>query len=173
MFLHGDVSNIFYLIRSILLFTFRIWDQYTSTDEQESDQILYLPNVLSQDQRAKDAGKDRLGKLDDKESGKFSMLDNTKPYAIADDRGDADVDHDQKRGVWFEMHVTAHSKTEDKQNETTEKLWDTCWSDRWYFHEHLFADHVGKDRTKRSAENQKVAQSKGESLGADIQNNNT
>ena len=99
MFLHGDVSNIFYLIRSILFFTFRIWDQYTSTDEQESDQILYPPNVLTQNQSAKDAGKNGLGKLDDKELGKLPILNNTKPYTVADDGRNADIDHDQCRTI--------------------------------------------------------------------------
>ena len=95
MFLHGDVSNIFCLNRGVLFFTFHIWDPYASTDEQEGDKILYLPNVLTQNQRAENTGKDGLGKLDDKELWKLTALDDSKPYAIADDGGTTDIGHDQ------------------------------------------------------------------------------
>ena len=61
------MSNVFCLNRGVLFFTFHIWDPYASTDEQEGDKILYLPNVLTQNQSAKDAGKNGLGKLDDKD----------------------------------------------------------------------------------------------------------
>ena len=85
----------FCLNRGVLFFTFHIWDPYASTDEQEGDKILYLPNVLTQNQRAENTGKDGLGKLDDKELWKLTALDDPEPNAVADDGGTTDIGHDQ------------------------------------------------------------------------------
>ena len=68
-----------------IIFFRQTWNTDPPTDQEERNEILWLPDIFIQKDRAEDAGEHGFGKFDDEQFWKLAVFDDPKPDAIADD----------------------------------------------------------------------------------------
>ncbi len=128
----------------VFLMLFQVGNDDARAGEQECQQILPAPDVLAQQCRAEEAGKEGLSELNDKQLRQLAMLQHAVPDAVARYGSDADVGHDPEIAVKGVGHTAAHARTQHPQHGTPKELGNTRADDGGGLTEHLLANNVGK-----------------------------